>query len=63
MRGRGLLRGIDYKGGEVKDLLARLQERGMLALRAGTNILRIAPPLVMEKKELMKGISMIEEAL
>jgi acetylornithine/N-succinyldiaminopimelate aminotransferase len=62
-RGRGLLRGFEYKGGEVKDLLARLRERGLLALRSGANILRIAPPLVIGKKEILKGIAMIEEAL
>lgn len=63
IRGRGLLRGFEYTGGEVKDLLARLQQKGMLALRSGANILRIAPPLVITKKEIQKGIDIIEEAL
>ena len=63
IRGRGLLRGFEYKGGEVKDLLARLQQRGMLALRTGANMLRIAPPLVITKNEIQKGIDIIEEAL
>jgi len=61
--GRGLLRGFEYKGGEVKDLLARLQQKGMLALRTGANMLRIAPPLVITKNEIQKGIDIIEEAL
>ena len=61
--GRGLLRGFEYKGGDVKDLLARLQQKGMLALRTGTNMLRIAPPLVITKNEIQKGIDIIEEAL
>jgi acetylornithine/N-succinyldiaminopimelate aminotransferase len=63
IRGRGLLRGFEYKGGEVKDLLARLQQKGMLALRTGANMLRIAPPLVITKNEIQKGIDIIEEAL
>jgi len=63
IRGRGLLRGFEYTGGEVKDLLARLQQKGMLALRSGANMLRIAPPLVITKNEIQKGIDIIEEAL
>ena len=63
IRGRGLLRGFEYTGGEVKDLLARLQQKGMLALRSGANILRIATPLVITKSEIQKGIDIIEEAL
>ena len=63
IRGRGLLRGFEYKSGEVRDLLARLQQKGMLALRTGANMLRIAPPLVITKNEIQKGIDIIEEAL
>jgi 4-aminobutyrate aminotransferase-like enzyme len=47
----------------VKDLLARLQAKGLLVLRSGTNVVRIAPPLVIGEKEIQKGIDIIEEAL
>ena len=63
LRGRGLLQGFEYNGGEVKDLLARLQAKGLLVLRSGTNVVRIAPPLVIGEKEIQKGIDIIEEAL
>ena len=63
LRGRGLLQGFEYNGGEVKDLLARLQAKGLLVLRSGTNVVRIAPPLVIGEKEILKGIDIIEEAL
>ena len=63
IRGRGLLQGFEYTGGDVKALLDRLQEKGMLALRSGANLVRIAPPLIIEKKEILKGIDIIEEAL
>ena len=63
LRGKGLLRGMEYKGGEVADLLAALRGVGMLALRSGTNVLRIAPPLVITKKEIETGITLIKEAL
>ena len=63
LRGKGLLRGFEYKGGEVKELLDALRARGMLALRSGTNVVRIAPPLVITKKEIQTGITIIKEAL
>ena len=63
IRGRGLLQGFEYTGGDVKALLDRLQEKGMLALRSGANVVRIAPPLIIEEKEILKGIDIFEEAL
>ncbi len=63
LRGRGLLQGFEYNGGEVKDLIGQLQDRGLLALRSGTNVVRLAPPLVIDGREIMKGIDIIEEAL
>ena len=62
VRGRGLLRGFEYIGGEVKDFLDRLRKAGMLALRSGTNVMRIAPPLVITRKEIEQGIEILEEA-
>ncbi len=63
LRGRGLLQGFEYTGGEVKDLLARLQEKGLLVLRSGTNVVRIAPPLVITRADIQKGIAIMEEVL
>jgi acetylornithine/N-succinyldiaminopimelate aminotransferase len=61
--GKGLLQGFDYKGGEVKDLLSRLQSLGLLALRSGANAVRLAPPLIISNAEIDKGCQIIEEAL
>jgi acetylornithine/N-succinyldiaminopimelate aminotransferase len=61
--GRGLLRGFDYTGGEVGDLLARAREAGLLVLRSGTNAVRIAPPLVVSEKQITQGLEIIQEAL
>jgi len=63
LRGRGLLRGFEYTAGEVKDFLDALRERGVLALRSGTNVIRIAPPLVITGREIDTGIKLIEEAM
>jgi acetylornithine/succinyldiaminopimelate/putrescine aminotransferase len=70
LRGRGLLQGFEYvpaagtdQQEEMKRLLARMQEKGLLALRSGTNMVRLAPPLIMEAEEMNTGIRIIEEAL
>jgi acetylornithine/N-succinyldiaminopimelate aminotransferase len=63
LRGKGLLRGFEYTGGEMTDLLARLQARGLLVLRSGTNVVRLAPPLIISEAEISKGIRIIEEVL
>jgi acetylornithine/N-succinyldiaminopimelate aminotransferase len=63
LRGRGLLRGFEYLGGEVQDFLETLRTRGMLVLRAGANVVRIAPPLVISAGEIETGITLIKEAL
>jgi acetylornithine/N-succinyldiaminopimelate aminotransferase len=68
LRGRGLLQGFEYARGvgdpnDVKDLLGQLQARGLLALRSGTNVVRLAPPLVITEKEIRKGIGIIEKEL
>jgi len=62
IRGRGLLAGFAYTG-DLAALLARLQQKGLLALRSGADAVRIAPPLVITKDELAEGVRIIEEAL
>jgi acetylornithine/N-succinyldiaminopimelate aminotransferase len=45
------------------ELLAACQEEGLLILRAGVNVLRIAPPLVITKKEIDEGVARLTRAL
>ena len=69
VKGRGLLLGLEmnYSGDDVKarmgTLLNKLQKKGLLALRSGKNILRIAPPLVIEIEEINEGCDIIEAVL
>lgn len=69
VRGRGMLQGIemDYPAQEAKlkmqALLEKLQNRGVLALRSGVNILRIAPPLTISTEEIDEGCGIIAAAL
>ena len=48
VRGRGLMIGLELKQ-KVVPYLKALMERGVLALPAGPNVLRLLPPLVIER--------------
>jgi acetylornithine/LysW-gamma-L-lysine aminotransferase len=62
VRGLGLIVGIELRG-RVTPVLKNLQERGVLALPAGMNILRLLPPLIITETELSQVISAIRESL
>jgi acetylornithine/N-succinyldiaminopimelate aminotransferase len=76
VRGRGLLLGLEVKleslpagspaagaADPMGDLLAACQEQGLLILRAGVNVLRVAPPLVITRKEIDEGLARLSRAL
>jgi acetylornithine/LysW-gamma-L-lysine aminotransferase len=60
VRGLGLLLGVELKI-KVTPVLQGLMSRGVLALPAGPNVLRLLPPLVIEKSELDTAIDTIEQ--
>jgi acetylornithine/LysW-gamma-L-lysine aminotransferase len=61
-RGLGLMLGTELKI-KVTPVLQALMEQGVLALPAGPNVLRLLPPLVIEKEELDTAINAIETVL
>jgi acetylornithine aminotransferase/acetylornithine/N-succinyldiaminopimelate aminotransferase len=62
VRGRGLLVGMDMVP-PVGDLVTACRERGLLALTAGDNTLRLAPALIVTEKEIAEGCAIIDKAL
>jgi acetylornithine/LysW-gamma-L-lysine aminotransferase len=62
VRGKGLLLGIELKQ-KVTPYLQTLMGKGVLALPAGTNVLRLLPPLVIEKADVDVVADSIEEVL
>lgn len=68
-KGAGLLRGlelqVDGDGGSpaVGEVLAAARARGLLVLKSGTAVVRIAPPLTIGNRELDRGIALLDEAL
>lgn len=62
VRGVGLLIGLELKE-RVQPFLLALMERGVLALPAGPNVLRLLPPLVISHKQLDQVIRAVGEVL
>jgi acetylornithine/LysW-gamma-L-lysine aminotransferase len=62
IRGRGLLIGIELKE-RVQPTLVALMERGVLALPAGPNVLRLLPPLIISDAEIEQVITIVSEVL
>ena len=62
VRGLGLLIGLELKE-RVQPFLVALMERGVLALPAGPNVLRLLPPLVITYDQLDQVVGTIGEVL
>ena len=53
LRGLGMLRGLVVKdSGQLPRIISRSMDEGLLLLRSGSNVLRLAPPLVIERKQI-----------
>src|SRR5205085_9254985 len=62
VRGRGLLIGIELSR-RAQPYLEALLERGVLALPAGPNVIRLLPPLVITEDQLEHVLDAVEEVL
>jgi acetylornithine/LysW-gamma-L-lysine aminotransferase len=62
VRGLGLLIGLELKE-RVQPFLLALMERGVLALPAGPNVLRLLPPLVIEYDQLDRVVAAVDDVL
>jgi acetylornithine/LysW-gamma-L-lysine aminotransferase len=62
VRGMGLMIGIELRT-KVTPVLKALQEQGILALPAGTTVLRLLPPLVIAQADLEIAAQAIERVL
>lgn len=60
IRGKGLLIGMEVTcpNGEI---VARAMEKGLVLLTAGGNVVRMAPPLVIEKDQVDRCISILDD--
>ncbi len=61
-RGKGLMQGLELTiaPGEV---VKKAMEKGLILLTAGSNVLRLLPPLIIEKEDVDKMIQILDETL
>ena len=68
VKGAGLLTGVTVTG-EVEGapaigkLVPALRDAGLLALRSGDDVLRLAPPLIIDEAEIDEGLAIVESTL
>ncbi len=64
IRGLGLMIGIQLTSAEVlAEVSAVLEEKGLLTLRAGKNVLRLLPALTVSREEVKEALALIQEVL
>jgi acetylornithine/N-succinyldiaminopimelate aminotransferase len=62
IRGMGLMKGIEMSF-EVKDIIQKCIQKGVLFLSAGPNVIRMLPPLVITYEEIDKAIEILTDVL
>ena len=61
-RGMGLMQGLVLKQ-PVGDVIKRAMEQGLIAISASGNVLRLVPPLIIEKKHVDELCEKLKKAL
>jgi len=62
IRGKGLLLGMEMTCPNG-DIVSEAMDRGLVLLTAGSNVVRMAPPLVIEKEHVDQAVAILEEIL
>jgi acetylornithine/LysW-gamma-L-lysine aminotransferase len=62
VRGLGLMLGVEFRF-DVLNIILKAMDKGVLILDAGRNVLRFLPPLVIEKEQIDKVVSVLDAVL
>ena len=62
-RGKGFMQGLVVTGRPVGEVINRAIENGLLVISAGSDVLRMVPPLVITKDDMDEMIEKLEKAL
>ena len=61
-RGKGLMQGLVVSGRPVGEIINKALENGLIIISAGTNVLRMLPPLVIEKEHVDELIQKLKSS-
>ncbi len=61
-RGKGLMQGLVLDGKPVGEVISRAIENGLLVISAGSNVLRMVPPLVITEHDVDEMIGKLEKS-
>ena len=59
-RGKGLMQGLVVAGRPVGEIITKALENGLVIISAGSNVLRMLPPLVIEKEHVDEMIQKLK---
>lgn len=62
-RGQGLMIGLEFDGVNSVDIKHKCLEKHMLTTAIGDHIIRLVPPLILEKEHVDKAIAILKEAV
>jgi len=62
VRGLGLMLGMELRY-DVRNIILKTMDKGVLILDAGRNVLRFLPPLVIEKEQIDKAVAVLDEVI
>jgi acetylornithine/LysW-gamma-L-lysine aminotransferase len=62
VRGLGLMLGMEFRY-DVRNIILKTMAKGVLVLDAGRNVVRFLPPLVIEKEQIDKTVSVLDEVI
>lgn len=61
-RGKGFMQGLVIKGVPVGDIVKKALANGLLVISAGSDVLRLVPPLVIEKEHIDEMIGKLDKS-
>lgn len=61
-RGKGFMQGLVVTGRPVGEILKKALENGLIVLSAGSDVIRLVPPLVIAKEHIDEMIEKLEKS-
>lgn len=62
-RGAGFMQGLELQGKPVSDVVKKALENGLLVISAGSNVLRLVPPLIISLSQVDEMIDILDVCL